>query len=334
MLINSLTLIAGLIALFFAANKFVIGSASIARNFGLSPLLIGLTIVGFGTSVPEILVSGFASFSAAEDVAIGNALGANIANIGLVLACTALVKPLSFDSGILKRELPILMAISLVCYFVAFDGLGRGDSLLLLLVLLMFFVWLLRTARQEEFNGAYEKELKIALPDTVTPKKAWIYVAAGLTGLLISSKLVVWAAVNVAHLAGVSELIIGLTALALGTSLPELATSVSSVLKKEDDLAVGNIIGSNIYNLLVVYALPGLIVPGAAPAGMLMRDFPVMLGLTAVLFFLGRGWGNRAGMINRWEAAILLVVYVSYLWFIYQSVTAIATTAIETATTL
>lgn len=333
MLINSLTLIAGLIALFFSANKFVTGSASIARNFNLSPLLIGLTIVGFGTSMPEILISGFASFSNNSGVAIGNALGSNIANIGLVLACTALVKPLVFDSGVLKRELPILMIISLVCYFVAFDGLGRGDSLLMLLMLLIFFFWLISTAKKEEFAGAYQKELKTALPDTVTTKKAAIYFAAGLTGLLIASKLVVWAAVNVAHLAGVSELIIGLTVVALGTSLPELATSISSVLKKEDDLAVGNIIGANIYNLLAVYSLPGLIVPGAVPEGMLMRDFPVMLGLTAILFFLGKGLGDKPGIINRWEAAILLVAYGSYQWFIYQSVTAI-TNLSEVSTTL
>lgn len=321
MLINSLTLIAGLIALFFSANKLVAGSASIARNFGLSPLLIGLTIVGFGTSMPEILISGFASFSGNEGVAIGNALGSNIANIGLVLACTALVKPLSFDSGVLKREMPILMAISVLCYFVSFDGLGRGDSLLMLVILLFFLIWLVRTAKKEEFEGAFEKELKIALPNTVTVKRAWIYVATGLTGLLISSKLLVWAAVNIAHLAGVSELIIGLTAVAFGTCLPELVTSISSVLKKEDNLAVGNIIGSNIYNLLAAYSLPGLIVPGAVPNGVLMRDFPVVLGLTAVLFFLSVGINNRPGLINRWEAAILLVAYGSYQWFIYQSVT-------------
>jgi cation:H+ antiporter len=321
MLINSVTLMVGLIALFFSANKFVSGSASIARNFGLSPLLIGLTVVGFGTSIPEILVSGFASFSGDPGIAIGNALGSNIANISLVLACTALVKPLSFDSGLLRQELPILMAISLLCYFVAFDGLGRGDSLLMLVILVFFSLWLVRTAKQEEFEGAFERELKIALPNTVPVKQAWIYFATGLAGLLISSKLIVWAAVNVAHYAGVSDLIIGLTVLAFGTSLPELATSVSSVLKKEDDLAVGNIIGSNIYNLLAVYSLPGLIVPGAAPAGVLMRDFPVMLGLTAVLFFLSVGTSKKPGIINRWEAAILLVAYGSYQWFIYQSVT-------------
>jgi cation:H+ antiporter len=323
MLINSLTLIAGLIALFFSTHKFVAGSASIARNFNVSPLLIGLTIVGFGTSVPEILISGFASFGGDSGIAVGTALGSNIANIGLVLACTALVKPLSFDSNLLKRELPILMAISLLCYFIAFDGLGRGDSLLMLLILLVFFIWLIRTTRKEEFDGGYEKELKTALPNTVTVKQAWIYFGAGLVGLLISSKLVVWAAVNVAHLAGVNELIIGLTAVAFGTSLPELAASIGSVLKKEDNLAVGSIIGSNIYNLLAVYSLPGLIAPGVAPEGILMRDFPVMLGLTVVIFFLGVGIGSRAGIINRWEAAILLVAYGSYQWVIYQSVTAI-----------
>jgi cation:H+ antiporter len=325
MLINSLTLIASLIALFFSANKFVTGAASIARNFNLSPLLIGLTIVGFGNSIPEILVSGIASFDGSYAIGVGNALGSNIANIGLVLACTALVKPLNFDSGILKRELPILMAISLICYFIAFDGLGRGDSLLLVISLVVFFVWLIRTAKKEEFDGAYSKELKTRLPDTLTVKKAWFYFGAGLAGLLISSKLVVWAAANVAHLAGVSELIIGLTAVALGTSLPELATSISSVLKKEDDLAVGNIIGSNIYNLLAVYSLPGLWASQAVPEGMMMRDFPVMLGLTAVLFVLGKGFNNKAGIINRWEAAILLVAYFGYQWFIYQSVTTIAT---------
>lgn len=323
MLINSLTLLAGLVALFFSANKFVAGSASIARNFNVSPLLIGLTIVGFGTSMPEILISGFASYAKNPDIAIGNALGANIANIGLVLAVTALVRPLVFDSGVLKRELPILMAISSMCYFVAFDGLGVGDSLLMLLILGIFFFWLIYTAKQEEFVGAYQKELRTALPDTLTRKKAVIYFAAGLVGLLVASKLTVWAAVNVAHLAGVSELIIGLTVVGLGTSLPELAASIASVLKKEDDLAVGNIIGANIYNLLAVYSLPGLIAPGAVPVGMLMRDFPVMLGMTVVLFFLGKGIDNRPGIINRWEAGILLVSYGSYLWFIYQSVTAI-----------
>jgi cation:H+ antiporter len=323
MFIHAFTLLAGLVVLFYAADKFVAGSASLARNINLSPLFIGLTIVGFGTSMPEILIAGFASFSNNPEIAIGTALGSNIANIGIVLGITALVKPLVFNSGVLKRELPILTAVSVMCYFIAFDGLGRGDSLLMLLILIGFIVWLVRTLKQEKFNDPFEKELITGLPDILSRKKAWLYLAAGLTGLLVSSKLVVWAAGNVAHLAGVSELIIGLTIVALGTSLPELATSISGVLRKEDDLVVGNIIGSNIYNLLAVYALPGLVVPGAVPEGMLNRDFPVMLGLTVILYFLGWGFGKRAGVINRWEAAILLVIYASYVWFIYQNVTSI-----------
>jgi cation:H+ antiporter len=323
MLIHSFTLLAGLIALFFSAHRFVIGAASIARNFNLSPLLIGLTVVGFGTSVPEVFISLFASFSGDSGLAVGNALGSNIANMGLILAATALIQPLVFDSSLLKRELLFLMAISLLCYFVAFDGLGRGDSLLMLLILLIFWVWLVRSAKQEEFDGAYEKELKVSLPDTVPTKKAWLYFGLGLIGLLLSSKLLVWAAVNVAHLAGVDDVIIGLTVVAIGSSLPELATSVSSALKKEDDLAVGTIIGSTIYNLLAVYSLPGLIAPGEMPVGVLARDFPVMLGFTAVLFFLTRSFSQRAGIINRWEAAILLLAFCSYQWFIYQSVTAL-----------
>jgi cation:H+ antiporter len=321
MLIHSLTLIAGLIVLFFSASKFVTGAASIARNLALSPLLIGLTVVGFGTSVPEILMAAFASFDGNPGLAVGDAIGANIANIGLVLGSAALIKPVSCQSSLLKQQLIILLALSLLCYFVSFDGLGVGDSCLLLLLLVIFLIWLVLCAKKQEFVGAFEKELKSELPDTVSAKQAWIYVAAGAIGLLISAKLSVWAAVNVAHLAGLSDLIIGLTVLAIGTSLPELATAISSVRKKQDDLAVGSIVSSSIYNLLVVYALPGLIAPGAVADGVLSRDFPVMLGFTLVVLLLSVGIVNKAGSINRWAAAFLLSAYAGYLWFIYQSIT-------------
>ncbi len=321
MIINSLTLIAGLIALFFSANKFVTGSASIARNLALSPLFIGLTIVGLGASVPEMLVAFFASLGGNSDVAVGNALGANIANFGLILACTALVKPLACQSRLLKGELIILLAITLLCYFVAFDGLGMGDSFLMLTILLIFLIWLIVSAKKQEFEGAFEKELKTELPDTVAPKKAWLYFLAGAMGLLISSKLAVWAAINVAHLVGISDLIIGLTAMAVGTSLPELATTISSVRKKQDDLAMGSIVSSSIYNLLAVYAIPGLIAPGTVPEGVLLRDFPVLLGFTLLVYFLSAGVVSRVGMINRWAAIPLFSGYVGYLWFIYQGIT-------------
>ncbi len=321
MLIHSLTLLIGLIALFFSAYKFVSGAASIARILNLSPLFIGLTVVGLGSSLPEMLLAGFASFAGNAELAIGNAIGANIANLGLVLGITALVKPLACQSRLIKQESLVLLIVSLVSYFVTFDGLGKGDSLLLLMILVCFLVWLIRSAKKQEYDGTFEKELKTALPNTLTVKKAWIYLSAGLVGLLISAKLSVWAAVNVAHLLGVSEFIIGLTVMAISSSLPELATSIASVLKKEDDLALGNIISSSLYNLLIVYAVSGLIASGTVAEGLLSRDFPVLIGLTAGVFFLIAGIAFKTTVINRWIAALFLSGYFSYLWFIYQSLT-------------
>ena len=289
----------------------------------MPPLLIGLTIVGLGTSAPEILISAIASLQGNSGLAVGNALGSNIANIALILGCTALVTPLTFASSLLKRELPILLLISVMCYLLAFDGLSASDGILMLAVLFIFIVWLIRTARQNQSQeDAFEQELEQELPEQMSSLKAWSFFALGLIGLLMSSRLLVWAAVNIAELFGVSDLVIGLTIVALGTSLPELAASITSVLKKEDDLAVGNVIGSNIYNLLAVYSLPGLLAPGPVAESVLTRDFPVMLGLTMVLFVLGFGF-TGSGTINRLEGGGLLLAYCTYLWFVYQSAVAV-----------
>lgn len=322
MLLNFVALLVGLIVLVIAADKFVVGTVSLARNFGVSPLLIGLTIVGLGTSAPEILVSAIASWQGNPGLAVGNAIGSNIANIGLILGCTALISPLAFRSELLKRELPILMVVSLLCFFLTFDGLGFVDSLLMLSMLVLFLLWLIRSARKDQqikpLQDPLEQELVEDLPDTLPPNKAWMFFAFGLIGLLLSSRLLVWAAVNIAESFGVSDLVIGLTIVALGTSLPELAASISSVLKKEDDLAVGNVIGSNMYNLLAVYSLPGMIAPGPVAESVLTRDFPVMLGLTGVLFVLGYGF-SKAGLINRWKGAGLILAFCGYQWVVFQS---------------
>ncbi len=322
MLLNVTALIVGLLVLVVAADKFIIGTVGIAKKFGVSPLLIGLTIVGLGTSAPEILVSAIASWQGKAGLAIGNALGSNIANIGLILGLTALISPLTFNSGLLKRELPILMGVSLICYFMAFDGLGVVDGILMLLMLFTFLVWLIRSAKKagqkELLDDPLQQELIAEMPESVSDTKAWMLFAFGLFGLLASSRLLVWAAVNIAEAFGVSDLVIGLTIVALGTSLPELAASISSVLKKEDDLAVGNIIGSNMYNLLAVYSLPGLIAPGAVAESIISRDFPVLLALTGVLFIFGYGL-TKSGRINRLEGAGLLLAYCGYQWVIYQS---------------
>jgi len=319
MLIDFIALALGLVVLVFAADWFVDGTSSIARNLGVSPLLVGLTIVGLGTSAPEILVASLASVQGNPGLAIGNAIGSNIANIGLILGCTALISPLAFHSGLLKRELPVLMLISVFCYVLALDGLSVVDGVMMLVALALFLFWLIRTALADRKNDVLAQEMEAEIPETMPNNKAWIYFAVGLVGLLLSSKVLVWAAVNIAQTMGVSDLVIGLTIVALGTSLPELAASISSVLKGEDDLAVGNVIGSNVYNLLAVYSLPALIAPGPVDAMVISRDFPVLLGMTGILFILGIGL-SKAGNINRWEGSALLSAYLFYQWTIFQSV--------------
>ncbi len=325
MFVNFLALVFGLFVLVVAADKFIVGTVAIARKFGVSPLLIGLTIVGLGTSAPEILVSAIASLQGNSGLAVGNALGSNIANIGLILGFTALISPLAFKSDLLKKELPILMLVSIICYLMAFDGLGVMDSLFMLFMLLSFLVWLIYSAKKDNqkksLDDPLEQELIADMPEDVSEKMAWFLFLAGLIGLLLSSRLLVWAAVNIAVSFGVSDLVIGLTIVALGTSLPELAASISSVLKNEDDLAVGNVIGSNMYNLLAVYSLPGLIAPGTVAESVVSRDFPVMLAMTGVLFILGYGF-SKAGQINRWEGGALLLAYCGYQGVVY--ITAVA----------
>ncbi len=320
MWVNLSALLAGLVILVYSADRFVIGTASIARNYGVSSLLIGLTIVGFGTSAPEILVSAFASWQGKTGLAVGNALGSNIANIGLILGCTALVAPIAVHSKMLKRELPVLMTASIFCYALAvYDyGLDVIDGLLMLAGLVIFLWWLIRSARQASKTDPFSREVEDELPELLSHTKAWVYFFVGLAGLLLSSRALVWGAVNIAEYFGVSDLVIGLTIVALGTSLPELAASIASVLKKEDDLAIGNIIGSNMYNLLAVYSLPGIIAPGVLNINVVERDFPVMLGLTALLFILGYGFRGNA-RICRWEGLILLICYCAYQWVVYQS---------------
>ncbi len=318
-LVNSSLLLVGLIILVISADKFVGGTAAIARNFGVPPLLIGLTIVGLGTSAPEILVSAIACLQGNSGLAIGNALGSNIANIGLILGCTALISPLAFQSDLLKRELPVLAAISVICYLLAFDGLSPVDGVVMVVMLVVFLVWLISSAkRNRQARDDFTLEVESEIPEEMESWKAWLFFALGLTGLLLSSRLLVYAAVNVAQIFGVSDLVIGLTIVALGTSLPELAASIASVLKKEDDLAVGNVIGSNIYNLLAVYSLPAFMAPGLLAQSVLQRDFPVMLGLTAVLFVFGMS-PRGGGRINRIEGTVILITYLAYQWIVFQN---------------
>ncbi len=314
-------LLVGFALLIYAADRFVLGTATIARNLGVSPLIIGLTIVGFGTSAPEMLVSSIAAMEGNSGLSIGNALGSNITNIALVMGVTAIIAPITVHSKILRRELPLLFCISLICYWLMLDGeLSVADGTIMITGLILFLSWIIRTAltNRDREDDLLSNEIELELADGLTTREACFWSLASLTGLVAASQLLVWAAVGIAHFFEVSDLVIGLTIVALGTSLPELAASVASIIKKEDDLAIGNIIGSNVYNLLAVLALPGLISPGTFDSEVLTRDFPVMLVLTAVLFIMGYGF-KGVGRINRIEGTLLFVTFCAYQFVIFTS---------------
>ncbi|HEB97392.1 MAG TPA: calcium/sodium antiporter [Sedimenticola thiotaurini] len=312
MLLDITAIIAGLAVLVWGADRFVTGAAALARNLGVSPMLIGLTIVGFGTSAPEILVSGMAAWQGNPGLAIGNALGSNIANIGLILGVTALIAPLTVRSDTLRREYPLLLAVSLMALLLMLDGvLDLFDSLILLAGLAGLIWAMIRLGRQGLASDPLEMEMEAEIPERMPTARAVILFSTGLLLLLLSSRVLVWGAVNVATALGISDLVIGLTIVALGTSLPELAASVTSVLKEEHDIAIGNVIGSNMYNLLAVLPVPGLVAPVELSPEVLSRDLPVMIGFTLALFVMGYGFGGQ-GRINRFEGLLLAAAFVGY----------------------
>ena len=321
MLISSLAIAAGFAILVWGAERFVQGAAALARNLGVSPMLIGLTIVGFGTSAPEVLVSAVASYQGNTGLAIGNALGSNITNIGLILGFTALITPLRVQSDTLRREYPILLAVTLLSLLLMLNGrLGLGDSLLLLGTLVAVLWLMVRLGRSSRASDPLEQELEEELPEPMSTGRAVFLFVFGLVLLLASSRMLVWGAVNVATAFGISDLVIGLTIVALGTSLPELAASVVAALKDEHDIAIGNVIGSNMYNLLAVLAMPGLLAPGPFAASALSRDMPVMIGFTLALFVMGYGFRGGHGRINRFEGALLLAAFAGYQTLLFLGI--------------
>ncbi len=319
MLLSSVAVVAGFIFLVWGADRFVLGASATARNFGISPLIVGLTIVGFGTSAPEMLVSGMAAYQGNPGISIGNALGSNITNIALVLGITALIVPLTVHSGIIKRELPILLLVLVLALLLMMDGnLGQGDGLFLLLGMFLMIFWVVRLGLKERDSGdPMSSEFDAEIPEGMPTSKATLWLVVGMVVLFVSSQILVWGAVNIAKAFGVSDLIIGLTIIAIGTSLPELAATVASALKKEHELAIGNIIGSNMFNILGVMALPGLIHPSTVPDGVLTRDYPVMIGLTIALFMMAYGFRGKDGKINRVEGGLLLSAFCGYMYWLY-----------------
>ncbi len=317
MMMSILAVIGGLVFLVWSADRFIFGAAQTAVHFKVPPILIGLTIVSIGTSAPEALVSLSASLQGNPGLAIGNVYGSNIANIALVLGVTALVTPLAIRSATLRRELPILLIINVAVMALMFDGvLSQIDGILLLIAMFVVMTILIRLSRDVGVDDPIKSEFDEELKEQGSIAKALMWLIIGLVILVASAKLLVWGAVNIAHAMGVSDLIIGLSIVAIGTSLPELAASVTGALKGEHDLAIGNIVGSNIFNFLLVLAMPALFAPGPFAPEVLYRDAVIALSLTVALFLMAMGF-RKAGYIMRWEGAILFLSFIAYMVFIY-----------------
>ncbi len=312
MVLNSGLVLVGLIALIWGADRFVIGAGAMARNMGVPTLLIGLTVVGIATSAPEILVSIVAAMADKSDLAIGNAVGSNIANIALVLGATALYRPILVTSRTLQQEMPALLAVTLLAVALCLDlKLSRIDGLVMLTALVVVMYWIVRLGYRTNTNDPIEAEYEAEIPKNMAMKVALGWFAVGLLVLLLGAELLVRGATSIAYSLGISELIIGVTLVAIGTSLPELAVSLISAMKGEQGLAIGNIIGSNMFNLLAVIGAAIIIRPTGIPPEVLSLHFFVMISLTLVLFAMAYNYSG-AGRINRIEGSALLIVFVCY----------------------
>jgi len=320
MLISVGALVVGLALLVWGSDRFVLGAAATARNLGVPSLIVGLTVVGIGTSAPEILVSAVAALDGNPGLAIGNAFGSNIANIGLVAGVTALVAPLAVRSQTLKREFPIMVVVMLLAWLLLADHtLGRLDGAVLMAAFVAVLVVMVVIGRRARHTGdPLEAQQREELAGEMGIGRALLWILVGLLTLLLGSRAIVWGAVNIAHALGVSDVIIGLTVVAIGTSLPELGASVAGVLKGESDIAIGNVIGSNIFNMLPVLAMPGLLAPSTVPNGILRRDLPIMLGFSVALLVMAVGWRGE-GRVNRLEGAALLLAFCAYQAYLYGS---------------
>ncbi len=318
MIFPSLAIIAGLLLLIWSADRFVDGAAAVARHFGMPQLLIGIVIIGFGTSAPEMIVSAISAMNNNPGIALGNAYGSNITNIALILGCTALISPLAVNSQVLKLELPILLLITAISAYLLHDGeVSRSDAVILLLIFAIYMSWTIwhgLTQKSDTLVGDLQEHLNTREYMPLIVSIIWVLV--GLILLIGSSQLLVWGAVEMAKFFGISDLVIGLTIVAVGTSLPELASSLVAARKGEVDLAVGNIIGSNLFNTLAVVGIAGVISPMHVGQEVFSRDMLVMSALTVLLLIFGFG---KKGEINRLKGLIFLLAYIGYNVWLFKT---------------
>jgi len=319
MLLSFLAIAIGLTVLVWSAGKFVEGSAATAGYFGMPPLLIGMVVVGFGTSAPEMMVSALSATQGNPGLALGNAYGSNITNIALILGITALISPIAVHSQVMRKELPILTAVTALAAWQVWDReLTFVDALVLLGVFFLLLAWSIRQGMTQK-NDALGTEVAEEMSHRSMPlRNAVLWLIAGLLLLIVSSRILVWGAVELALGFGVSDLIIGLTIVAVGTSLPELASSVIAARKGEHDIALGNILGSNLFNTLAVVGIAGTISPMAVAPEVFYRDIAVMSALTLSLFILGYGF-RGPGRINRLEGGLLLACFVGYTVYLIST---------------
>jgi cation:H+ antiporter len=312
MLTSIAQLAGGFVLLVWGADRLVAGASALARNLGVSPLVIGLTIVAFGTSAPELVVSGVAAYRGNPGLAVGNAIGSNIANIGLILGVTAIVYPLRVESETLKREYPLLMLIMIASLIMAADLVfDRTEGYLLLTGLVALIIWMIRFGLRRPHGDPLADDFEAEIPSNMPTRYAVFWLIVGLIILPISSKFLVDGAIFIARSLEVSEVVIGLSIMAFGTSLPELAAALTSALRQEDDLAIGNIIGSNMFNILGVLGIAAVINPVGVDILMLKQDFPVMFLFTMLLFFMAYGI-HGPGRISRKSGILLLSMFISY----------------------
>ncbi len=309
-------IVAGLALLIWGADRFVHGASATARNMGVAPLMIGLTIVAFATSAPEILVSIIAALQGEPGLAFGNAIGSNIVNIGLVLGVTAVIRPIPLESATLRREMPALLAVSLLTVSLFLDmRLSRPDGIVMLTGLVIVMIWLARLGIRSSANDPIKMDYEAEIPANVSTKAAVMWLGIGLGTLLIGAEWLVDGSIGVAQSLGVSEIVIGITIVAFGTSLPELAVSLVSVLKGEYGLAIGNIVGSNIFNLLAVIGIAATIQPAAVAPSVLSLHIFVMVAFTLVLFAMTYDYDEKA-LLSRLEGIALLVAYIAYVSYV------------------
>lgn len=320
LLLPSILLIIGLILLVWSSDLFIDGAASIAKHMSISPLIIGVVILGFGTSAPEIIVSIIASINGNPGLAVGNVIGSNIANIALVLGVAAIIAPIVVKSSLLKREFPIVIGVTIIGFLLLLDkDLDMIDGIVLLGLLVIVMTWMIKANKQIETTDdtlAVQTEEELDNKEEITFKKSIIMLIVGLVILVASAQLMVHGAVDIAKYFGISDLIIGLTIIAIGTSLPELAAAISAAKKGETDLMIGNIIGSNLFNLLAVLAMPALIAPSIIEKSTITIDYPIMLLLTVIMLIMVLPRKGKS-IIGRKLGILLLLSFVAYLVSIY-----------------